>query len=122
MVVAEVIQTADNEHASHQGLGLLGKIASTASQPRQALSESSIEPFDVSRIDHAAILSSIQQSLDHLFATLGNSPFNSKNLFLALLDDLDNGNVGPGDQARFYSFSTLYYRDTKRTNSNDIIE
>ncbi len=60
MVIAEVIHASDDKHASHEGLGLLSKMASTASQPGQALPEGSIEPFDIGRVDHATILGGVQ--------------------------------------------------------------
>ena len=56
MIIAEVILTAGDEHASHQGLGLLGKMAGAASQAGETLPEGGIETFDISRVDLATIL------------------------------------------------------------------
>ena len=55
MIIAEVIHTSDDEHTRQQGLALLSEMASTTSQPGQALPEGSIEPFNVGSIDHTAI-------------------------------------------------------------------
>lgn len=60
MVVAEIVHAPNNEHPGHQGFRLLSKMTSAASQPGQTLSESCIEPLDISRIDHATPLGDVQ--------------------------------------------------------------
>lgn len=56
MVVTEVIEAADDIHASGEGVGLPGKAASAAGQMSQSLAEGSVEPLDVGGIDDTTAL------------------------------------------------------------------
>jgi hypothetical protein len=50
MIIAEVVETADELHGSHQRLGAARQSPSSPHQIVQPLTESGIEPFDKSSI------------------------------------------------------------------------
>ena len=53
MIGTEIVNTAQNIHASLQGLGLAGQRASAANQVSQPLAEGGIKPFNKSGVDAA---------------------------------------------------------------------
>lgn len=77
MLIAEVVETADNIHASSQGGGLANKRASTASKRSQPLTEGGVEALDQSSIDDATTLRAFDQLCHQHFTTLDNAPFNT---------------------------------------------
>jgi hypothetical protein len=64
------------------------------------LTESSIEALNVGRVDATAALGLLDEPLDHGSTTLNDATVNLEALSCSLFDDLNDGDVRPGDQAR----------------------
>ncbi len=94
MIIAEVVQATDHEHACQQGFPLLGKVAGATRQPSQTLPEGGIEAFDVGGVDYPTALGNLQQTLNHRSTTLDDPAVNAQSACLASLDYLNNRNVG----------------------------
>ena len=107
MVVTEVVKASDREHTGYQGLALLSEMARTPRQPGQTLPEGGIEPFDVSGVDDPAARGLFQQPGDHAFTPLHDAALDAQLPGGALLDDLHDSDVGPGDQAGTAAFFSL---------------
>src|SRR3990172_12349313 len=97
VVITEVVKTPDHDQAGQQSLRLLGQVAGAPGEPGQTLAKGGIEPLDIGRVDHTSSLGEPQKALDHLAAALNHPALNGQPARLALLDHLDNGDVGPGD-------------------------
>ncbi len=94
MIIAKVVKTTDNVHASHQGLGTVCQGTRFANQMIQALAKGCIEPFDESCIDHPfPVLGSFDQAFHHFLAALHNAPINRQHTFDTLFHHLHNGDV-----------------------------
>lgn len=97
MVVAEVRETANDEQAGVQGLGLLGQGACAAGQPMQALAQGGIEAFNGGGIDDAErSLGGLAQVVDPVNSALHDAAFNGQGGGKTPFDDLDNGHLRPG--------------------------
>jgi hypothetical protein len=107
MKITEVIQAANDNHASDQGLSLAGQGAGVADQAGKPLAEGGIEPLDQGGVDPTRSLGNPDQSLDQRLATLNDAPVDVQLSGTTLLDQLHDGNVRPGDQLRasFFTFT-----------------
>jgi len=56
MIDTQIVDTAQDIHASLQGFGLTGQGAGTADQGTESLAKGGIEPFDVSGFNPAVAL------------------------------------------------------------------
>ncbi len=100
MVVTKVVDTAQDPHAGSQGGILLGQSAGAAGQRRQALAKGGIEPFNKGGIDDLTALDQAQQVFHQVRCALHNAALNPQMFLGALLDHLDNLDIGPCHQPR----------------------
>ncbi len=73
MVVTKIVKATNDIHTCGQGISLLSQIAGAPGEPGKSLAKSRIDPFDVGRVDHTAILDNLQQSSDHFSGCLERS-------------------------------------------------
>jgi hypothetical protein len=96
MIVTEVVDAADEEHARLQGVRLARQRAGVATQTGQTLAKCGIEPFDERGIDVAAALGALQAGGNRLLITLHDAAFNGQSFRGASLDHLHDLNALPG--------------------------
>ena len=111
MSIAEVVEATDDEYACFKGGYLTHQSASSASQTIETLAEGGVEPFNESGVDHTLSLGLADQALHHLLVALNNASYHVEFTIHSLFDDLDNGDVGPGNQLR----ATARQGGTERT-------
>ncbi|MGH2544905.1 MAG: hypothetical protein ACRDIB_19100, partial [Ardenticatenaceae bacterium] len=85
---AEIIEAAHANPGGGQGVELLGQTAGAAMEPHQPLAKGSIEPFDVSGVDEAALLRALEQHADRLLSPLHQAALNGQAIGGALFDHL----------------------------------
>ena len=98
MWVTEIVQAANDLHAGFEGLDFTGQGASSPGKAIEALAKGRIETLNESSIDHASALRLLDERLDHRFTALHNAPRDVQLSIHSLLDDLHNGDIGPGNQ------------------------
>lgn len=70
VVIAEVIEAADDVHSGAEGLTLVGQTTYATVQPDEALANGGIEPFDMGGVAYASLLRVAQQRIDGLLRAL----------------------------------------------------
>ena len=98
MRITKVVNAADDVHPRFKGMRFVYQGARPARQAIEALAKSSIEAFDKSGIDDTLALGFPDQIAHHLFTALNNVPGNVHLSIQVLLDDLNDGDIGPGYQ------------------------
>ncbi len=96
--VTEVVQAADDVHARFQGFGFAHQSAGFAGQTIETLTKSSVEAFNERCIDRTMSLGLEDQALYHQLSALNDAPGNVQLTIDTLFDNLDNGNIRPGNQ------------------------
>ena len=123
MVIAEVVETAYDVHASHQGFGAACQSTCTSHQIVQSQAEGGIEPFDEGGIDDAfALLRGFDQPFNHFLAALNNASVHAEYTFHALFDNLYDGNIWPGNQlaATYFAWPVWQFAAKGKLKSSHI--
>ncbi len=122
MRITEVIQTADDIHSGDQGLCFAGQSACAAGQAGKPLAEGGVEALDKGGIDPARSLGNLDQTPDHCLTALNDAPIDVQMIGTALLEHLDDGDVGPGDELRasFFTPAAGHSRAKSRLESGHV--
>ena len=113
--ITEIVKTADDVHASFQGICFTNQGAGFAGQAVEALAKGGIEPFYERGIDHSLSLVLADQIFDHRLSTLDNPAGDGKLTLGSLFDDLHDGDLWPGKQLGTSLFTLpTGYRRAKR--------
>jgi hypothetical protein len=103
--MTEIVQAANHIHASLQGLNFASRGASSPGKAIQTLAKGSIEALDESGIDATCALRLLDDGLDNHFTALHDASRDVQLPIHSLLDDLHNGDIGPGNQLRATHFT-----------------
>jgi hypothetical protein len=105
MRMTEIVQTANDIHASFQGLNFASQGTSSPGKAIETLTKGGVEALDEGGIDLPSALCFLDDGLDHRFTALHNAPRNVQLPIDTLFDNLHNGDVRPGNQLRASQFS-----------------
>lgn len=81
----------------------------------EPLAESGIEPFDEGGVDHTAFLGLVDQVFHHFLTALNDVPCDVELAVQTLFDNLNNGDIRPGNQPGTPGFAAATWQGgTKR--------
>ena len=101
MSLAQVVETTDDKEAGGQRFWLLSQGPGAPGQPGQAQTKGGIEPFNVSGIDDTeCFLGRLAQAVDLTRTPLNKAALNLQASWPTSLDDLNDGDIGPGIEPR----------------------
>jgi hypothetical protein len=113
MRVAEIVEAAHGVHAGFQGFGFLNQSAGSASQAVEPLAKSGVEPLDKGGVDIPVTLRLLDEPLHHPLTALDDAPGDVELTLAAMLDDLNDSDIGPRNQLR----TALLARTTRQGSS-----